>query len=108
MLPANKKKTNLGVGLGIGVQIVGRIMQATGSTATATLGVLLVLAGLAIFIWGCAMYMQGKGYHPAWGLLGLLSVIGLIILAVLRDRHPEEKVSARAAVASGPQTPTVE
>ena len=102
MLAAHKKKTNIGVGLGLVLQIVGRLLQGSGSEAMASLGTVLVLGGLAFFIWGCAMYMQGKGYHPAWGLLGLLSVIGLILLAVMRDRQPEKMVPPPNAVAQRP------
>ncbi|MGH2750762.1 MAG: hypothetical protein ACRDK3_07805 [Actinomycetota bacterium] len=97
---AHKQRTNLGVGLGLGVQIAGRVLQGSPSSATAALGALLVAGGLAVFVWGCAMYMQGKGYHSAWGLLGLLSVIGLIVLVLLRDRQPEKMASPRVGIGS--------
>ena len=48
--------------------------------AAAGLGVLLLIAGF-----GC--YAIYKGRSPAWGLLGLLSWIGLIVLAALPDEN---------------------
>ena len=84
MLAEKKRDTNIGVGVGILLQLIGRVMQFQGA---AGLGFVLVLAGLALFVWGCVNYCQGKGY-PAWlGLLGLLSIIGLIVLFLLPDRH---------------------
>lgn len=47
----------------------------------------MVLVGLALFAWGCMSYMRGKGHHPAWGILGVFSLIGLVILFFFPDRH---------------------
>lgn len=86
MLPEKKTNTNIGVGVGILLQIVGRVMMMQGDSM-ATLGLLVTLAGSAAFIWGCINYAQGKGYHWALGLLGLLSCIGLIVLVVIPDKN---------------------
>lgn len=86
MLVEYKKKTNIGVGLGILTQIVGRGLIA-GGDAGAILGFLFLLGGAVLFIWGCCSYAKGKGYHDAWGFLGLLSLIGLIILVCFPDKH---------------------
>jgi hypothetical protein len=91
MLREYKKKTNIGVGLGILVQIIGRIAIESGGDGGAVIGLVLVLVGLGLFIWGCISYSKGKGHHAAWGLLGLLSIIGLIILVLFPDRHKENK-----------------
>ena len=80
MLPEEKRKTNMGVGMGI-------LLQLVAGTLKAPLAPFVVLLGLACFIWGCSRYMRGKGHHPAWGLLGLLSIIGLVILIFFPDRH---------------------
>ena len=99
MLETHKKKTNIGVGLGLALQIAGRMLFGSESSATSALGVVLIVAGLAALAWGCSMYAQGKGHHPAMGLLGLLSLIGLLILVAMEDRHPE---NAARSVAQGP------
>lgn len=97
MLAEYKQKTNIGVGVGLVLSILGRIMMTAGS-GLALLGLFLAIGGLVIFIWGCVNYAQGKGQHPAWGLLGLLSIIGLLILVLMPDRHK--------GVPQPPATPT--
>jgi hypothetical protein len=83
MLPAEKRKTNIGVGTGILLQILStRVLEGP-------LGLLVLLVGLALFAWGCMSYMRGKGHHPAWGILGVFSLIGLVILFFFPDRHKE-------------------
>jgi len=84
MLPENKTNTNIGVGLGFLLEILGRFVLG-GSW----IGLLLVLVGVVLFIWGCMNYAVGKGHSKWLGLLGLLSFIGLIILVILPDHHKE-------------------
>jgi len=86
MLPEQKKNTNILVGLGLIGQIMGRSM-ASGSSPG--LGLIILLAAAVVFIWGCCEYAFGKGYSRWMGALGLLSLIGLIVLAVLPDRHKD-------------------
>ena len=50
-------------------------------------GLLIRLVGSVLFIIGCCYYAKGKGYHGAWGFLGLLSLTGLIVLVCMRDKH---------------------
>lgn len=91
MLKEYKRKTNIGVGVGLVLQITGNVFVGPeGSEHAAILvivGSVLILAGLVLFIWGCISYSKGKGHHRGWGFLGLLSIFGLIILALLPDRH---------------------
>ena len=41
-------------------------------------GLILLAFATTYVIWQAGSYAAGKGYHRAWGLLGLLSFIGLI------------------------------
>ena len=84
MLPEQKRNTNILVGLGIIGQIAGRSMLAGGSPG---LGAIITLAAAVLFIWGCCEYAFGKGYTRWLGALGLLSIIGLLVLVFLPDRH---------------------
>lgn len=84
MLAQYKRTTNIGVGLGLIGEILGRFLINSGSGA---LGGLLVLAGFVSFIWGCTQYAKAKGHSPWWGALGVLSLIGLLVLFFLPDRH---------------------
>lgn len=86
MRPEQKRNTNIGIGLGILLQFGGRVIAGQGGVFL-VLGVVMILAGVAAFIWGCMNYAEGKG-HPKWlGLLGLLSLPGLIILFMFPDHY---------------------
>lgn len=56
------------------------------------MGLLVTLVGTGLLIAGLAMYAKAKGRSPAWGLLGFLSIIGLIVLALLKDHAPSGRV----------------
>jgi len=49
----------------------------------------LLLAGTVLLIIGLVYYAKAKGRSPAWGFMGLLSIIGMIVLACLKDMAPE-------------------
>ncbi len=88
MLPEKKTKTNIGVGMGIILQLAGLILTGMGNTA-AVLGLLLILVGVVPFIWGCMNYAEGKGHSKWVGLVGVAGIIGLIVLIFLPDQHKE-------------------
>ena len=81
MLAQYKTNTNLGIGFGIVAAIIGSALRPS------PIGLVILLLGYALFIWGCVQYAKGKG-HSGWlGALGILSILGLIVLALLPDRH---------------------
>ena len=86
MLAEYKRKTNIGVGLGIVAQFVGYVLTSFGDVG-AFFGYSFLVGGTVLFIWGCWSYAKGKGYDGALGFLGLFTIIGLIILACLTDKH---------------------
>lgn len=86
MLPERKTNTNIGVGLGFVLQIVGQVLAGQGGSM-ATIGLVVSLIGAVAFIWGCINYAIGKGYSGALGLLGLLSCLGLLILVIMPDKN---------------------
>lgn len=85
MLAEKKTATNIGVGIGLVLQIVGNVLQKQGESMM-IIGLVVALAGTVAFIWGCVNYAQGKGYSGALGLLGLLSCLGLLVLVVIPDK----------------------
>jgi len=93
MIAEKQTKSNIGVGVGFVVAVIGRVLAGQGTASQnqgiIILGAILSLAGSAIFIWGCVNYAQGKGYSPWLGLLGLLSCIGLIVLVILPDKNKD-------------------
>lgn len=63
--------------------------KSGGATLPDSLALLLAagsLIGSLLFIVGLCYYAKAKGYSSVFGLLGLLSCIGLLILAVLPDK----------------------
>jgi hypothetical protein len=40
-----------------------------------------------ITIWGACLFMQVKGWHPAWGMFGLAGLFGVVVMACLKDRE---------------------
>ena len=87
MLKEYERKTNIGVGFGVITQLIGRALAEQGDMFY--LGVAIALAGFSLFIWGCAQYARGKGHSPWFGALGLLSLLGLLVLFFLPDRHKQ-------------------
>ncbi len=88
----NRKSLMFGVP-GIVLQIVGQVIMVGGgeraespSVVMFVAGFLIILGGTALLMWGLAWYAAAKGHHMAWGLMGFLSFIGLIVLACLPDR----------------------
>jgi TRAP-type C4-dicarboxylate transport system permease small subunit len=88
VLSEYKRKTNIGVGVGILLQIASKVVDKEGLEI---LSLALAVAGFVLFIWGCASYARGKGLSPWFGALGVLSIIGLIVLVSLPDRHKERR-----------------
>ena len=87
MQPQQRRNTNLGIGIGILVQLAGFIQLNQTSATAAVLGVVLMLASLPPFVWGSMNYAEGKG-HSTWvGLVGLAGIVGLIVLILLPDQH---------------------
>jgi hypothetical protein len=56
----------------------------------------VTLAGAVLLIIGMAYYAKAKGHSGYFGLFGLLSWFGIIVLICLKDRHPtEQEIQAR-------------
>jgi hypothetical protein len=87
MIEEYKTKTNVGVGLGLILSMMARVLFGGEDQVSIIAGLVLAIAGTMVFIWGCMSYARGKGYHPLMGLFGLLYLPGLLVLVLLRDRR---------------------
>lgn len=91
VLPEKQTKTNLGVGMGVFLQLAG-VFFFQPTQRAAIFGLVLILVSIPVFIWGCMNYAAGKG-HSSWvGLAGLAGIIGLIVLVLLPDRDRQGSV----------------
>ena len=57
-----------------------------GQEATATL---LLWIGTGLLLIGLAFYAMAKGRHPAWCVMAFLSIVGLIVLGLLKDKSQQ-------------------
>ncbi|MFC1710158.1 hypothetical protein ACFL0F_00665 [Patescibacteria group bacterium] len=81
-----KKIANLWLIIGFLIWLAGNAVRQY-YLSMAIIGWLLFLIGFSMFIFGCMNYVKAKGYHWAFGLLGILSLIGLIILVLLPNKN---------------------
>jgi len=47
----------------------------------------LLIYGYFPFVKGCSRYIQSKGYSPSWGIVGLLSFVGLFLLSAITPKN---------------------
>ncbi len=74
----------------------GFVLQCVGGSVTAmsyslpviVLGWSIYVAGTAILLIGFGVYVKSKGRSPAWSLLALLSLVGWVVLILLKDKTP--------------------
>jgi hypothetical protein len=96
----NRKSLTIGIP-GLLLQIVCLFLsnflaakaKAGGNVPSVTMMALLgwgEIMGVILLIVGLCFYAKAKGYPAALGLLGLLSCIGLLILALMRDKTKAE------------------
>jgi len=56
MLPEKKTKANIGVGIGVVLQLAGFFLFGPADIRA----IVLILLSLPVFIWGCMNYAEGK------------------------------------------------
>jgi hypothetical protein len=96
------------VKMAIGVVLVGPLflMQAQhriGMPGSGLLVILFFLPALVMFVFACVDYAKSKGMHPAMGLLGLGSIVGLIILSLWPDRYAYDSLAKQELKAASKQ-----
>lgn len=108
MLAEKRTATNIGIGAGIGLEILAIALVVSGRPLLSLLALPVLLASAVFFAWGCWSYAAGKGYPGVLGLLGMFfGFIGLLIMIVLPDkcrdgRRPTVQPAYAAAPLSAP------
>lgn len=95
---ADNKKSLLIGGPGLFIQMGGQAVGGLAGTAVSIVGTIMLVAGLCF-------YARGKGYPAILGVVGILSCIGLLILAVLPDKRRD--ASEDAPLPAGSIRPSV-
>jgi hypothetical protein len=80
----------------VGIAVISLMavnIMSTGdvSVAWAVLMWVAWLAFIALFIWGCADMARSKGYPWQYGVLGLISIVGYLIVLCLPDKWLADK-----------------
>jgi len=83
-----RRRAIAGIVIGLGCLFFFNVILPY-SPSTEGIATFFSVVGTGIYIWGLYNFAKSKGYHGAWCLLGLLSILGLIILACMPDRLKE-------------------
>jgi len=78
MLPEKRMRTNVGVGMGVFLQLAGFFFFQP-AHRVAILGLVLIVISIPVFIWGYMNYAEGKGHSKWVGLVGLAGTLGLLV-----------------------------
>ena len=91
MLDEYRNRINLGVGCGFLLVLLARVIELKTIVFLPPLTpIIITLVGMVVFVWGCVNYALAKGRHPLWGMLGILSIFGLLALVFLPDKHKKQ------------------
>ena len=80
-----RKARNTGVWIGIIVLFITRFFGEV-----PFIGIPLWVIGIALVLWGCWNWVKYKGRSGWWTLWGIISPIGFIPLALMKDKYVEE------------------
>lgn len=92
VLDARKNKLNMVYGVtGAVLLFVGifslRVLEEIAPLFAQLIGNTIAWLGIGLLVVGYSWYASAKGLHWAWGFMGPLSFIGLIMLAVMPDQE---------------------
>lgn len=87
MIESHKNRANIFIIIGLIMSIGANIWSRSLPPGDSMIAVALVISiiGTVVFVFGCMEYAQAKGRSRWWGLFGLLSLIGLLVLVLLKD-----------------------
>jgi len=88
MLQKYQKGMNMLFGSGVPLYIVGQFILPHIQGIPAIVTPTCVLVGYFLILFGCRLFAMAKGYSGTKGLLaGLLSILGLLILLLMKDKN---------------------
>jgi hypothetical protein len=82
MIESKKNQAALGIVGGLVVAMAGSPMHLDGP-----LRVVWTSVGVCLYAWGAMSLAEAKGYSRWWGLLALVTIVGMLVLVFMPDRH---------------------
>ena len=92
MSPEKTSRTNIGVGIGVILQLTAVLVSRIGAGPPLVVP-LLLLVSVPVFAWGCMNYAEGKGRSKWLGLVGVAGIIGLAVLTIFPEQHEGDGVN---------------
>lgn len=91
-----QKKATPFLGAGLLIQVGGTFLRFI------DMGLMYacIAIGAAVLVIGCMFYAQAKGFRRELGLLGLLSLVGVIALIFMRDKEAQAPAQATGELPS--------
>ncbi len=87
MHPRCKKKSAIGLGVGLAL-LIGGFVLLFAEFGPRGLAAVVILAGLPFYLWGCCALAQAKGYSTAIVLTAVLGLIfPMVVLLALPDKQ---------------------
>lgn len=77
------------------------ILQSQQGSGVGLAALVLMLVAAVFFVLASSDYARSKGLHPAFGLLGIFNIFGLIALAVWPDKYPYSKEAQKLRKKAG-------
>ena len=87
--------------------VPGLVLQGVGNAMGGVSGTLIGVLGLAMLVAGLTLYARMRGQSPWFGLLGLLSCIGMVVLVLLPKKchHCRARIKGTQCAACGAPAP---
>jgi hypothetical protein len=96
MLPSYKRRATIAAAVFMTGIIGNVVLVFTGHKDLWDKRIFGHVSGLTLaasYLYALLAHVRGKGRSPAWVLMALLNVIGLIVLLMLEDLHKESSAS---------------
>lgn len=81
MIEKYKKRTNIFIGIAF---LVGVFLRPN---TRGLIFIIFIIGDIILWVLGCYNYAKGKGYHGAWGALGVFPLVGAIVLIFFPDKN---------------------
>ncbi len=88
MIAEKATRASIGVGIGVVLNVIGFLLLSAADPVR-LLGPIVIVLSIVALVWGCANYAEAKGYTKWLGALGVAGLLGLVVLALLPDRHSQ-------------------